>query len=253
MASARRGNWSDAAGSGPCSFAPTAIPPPTGPSNEIRDLGQKRIPDTEGLRVRIVSANPAKILENLRGECSVRDIAGRSWVPLEIFAAAIGADGSGHSRTGPPEFGLKIFLGRPSVSRGARGVPTRTSQRGILGPSPECGYRASPSASRPASVIRTRATSISLPPALTFSCAMVASPRLTSPAIVETLKPCAASNGPVTPLRPEPASKLTARRCSALRRIVGTGRMLRVRRRLRWRDGAGGFLPGLCTVGSRSS
>jgi hypothetical protein len=88
---------------------------------------------------------------------------------------------------------------------------------------------------------------------LTFSCAIVASPRLTSPAIVETLKPCAASNGPVTPLRPAPASKLTARRRSALRRIVGTGRMRRVCPRLRWRDGAGGFFPGLCTAGSRSS
>jgi hypothetical protein len=120
-------------------------------------------------------------------------------------------------------------------------------------PSRGCGYRDSPSASRPASVIRTRATSIILSPALTFSCAIVASPRLTSPAIVETLKPCAASNGPVTPLRPAPASKLTARRRSALRRIVGTGRMRRVRRRLRWRDGAGGFLPGLCTAGSQSS
>src|SRR5258708_33281580 len=43
-------------------------------------------------------------------------------------------------------------------------------------------------------------------PARTFSCVKLPSSRLTSPAIVATLKPCAASNGPVTPLRPAPGT-----------------------------------------------
>jgi hypothetical protein len=90
-------------------------------------------------------------------------------------------------------------------------------------------YPSAVKAFRPASVIRTLATATSLPPALTFSCAIVASPRLTSPTIVAARKPCAASNGPVTPLRPAPASKPSARRCSAVKRV---------RRRLRRRDGA---------------
>jgi hypothetical protein len=76
-----------------------------------------------------------------------------------------------------------------------------------------------------------------------FSCAIVASPRPMSPMIVAALKPRAASNGPVTPLRPAPASKPSARRCAELR----SSAVWRVRR-----NGAGGFLRGLCMVNSRA-
>ena len=72
----------------------------------------------------------------------------------------------------------------------------------------------SASASRPAAVILTLATSITLPPARTFEGVMVASPWLTKPAIMLAPKPWAASHRCGQRLRAWRAP----RRCSALRR-----------------------------------
>ena len=74
------------------------------------------------------------------------------------------------------------------------------------------------SASRPASVICTFATSIILSPTGTFSSVTVARPWLTSLAIKLALKPWAVSKGRMAPLRPGGASMVRARRSSELRR-----------------------------------
>src|SRR5258707_1835198 len=77
-----------------------------------------------------------------------------------------------------------------------------------------------PSASCPASVIRTFTTSIILPPARIFSTVMINRLRFTSPVIMAPPKPCATKNGCVSPLRPACASIASARRCSGLS-IIG--------------------------------
>jgi hypothetical protein len=68
-------------------------------------------------------------------------------------------------------------------------------------------------------VIRTMQTSTSLLPAQTFSRVRVASPRLTSPAIMLTQNPCAMSHACEAPSRPALVSIANARRCSAVRLI----------------------------------